>query len=117
MPHPAPDDHLPDLDPSIVEDDELLWEAIDQLLVDDPQLRRLQRWIADWQVVLRSSTDGEGWRVYMLIEELANEKAELALTTVARWAFEHGVKSGGPRAVGREPDGVARLPGDHHLEH
>jgi len=92
---PAPDDHLPDLDPGIVEDEELLWEAIDELLLATPQLCRLQQWIADWQVVLRACTDAEGWATYLLIEELTNERAELALVAVARWAFEQGVRSGG----------------------
>jgi len=90
---PAAEEQLPDLDPGIVEDDDALWEAIDQLLAGDPQLRRLQRWIADWQIVLRACIGGEGWAVYQLIEELANERVELALMTVAKWAFAEGVRS------------------------
>ena len=68
----------------------LVGETIDQVLLSDRTLRRLHRQIARRQSALRAVVDEEQWRLYMVIEELFNDRWFRALTLVARQFYTAG---------------------------
>lgn len=62
--------------------------AIDTALGASTGLKRLSKKILRAQRRLRSLVDDDAWRVYMRLEELANERASLQMELLARWGVE-----------------------------
>lgn len=69
-------------------EDEVIDLAIDTVLGASMGLKRLSKKILRAQRQLRSLVDDDAWRVYMRLEELANERASLQMELLARWAVE-----------------------------
>ncbi len=85
------DDGLPALDPSIVEDDELLGVAVDQVIHADPDARRRSAEIVMYQGFLQAIVEDAGtWRLVLEIESRTSERWADLSVAIARWAFEHG---------------------------
>ena len=74
----------------IIADDVLVGEAIDQILVAEPGLNRIHRQIARRQRALRAVVTDQQWRLYMVIEELFNDRWSRALDIVAKAFFAAG---------------------------
>jgi len=65
-----------------LEDDDLA-ALIDQRHRDDPDLQRLRRRILRLQRQLHARVDEDTWRVYLRLEETANERSSLLATKLA----------------------------------
>ena len=82
------------LTPDILADDIRLGEVIDKVLLADRTLRRLYRQIVRRQRALKATVSDDQWRLYMLIEELFNDRWARALDIVARQSYAAGRQTG-----------------------
>jgi hypothetical protein len=80
----------PRLRPEDLADDSLLGALIDGLLVADARHVRLSRKILAAQGRLQELSDDDAHFAYLSVEEFANERVNLMLLAVARWAFGEG---------------------------
>jgi hypothetical protein len=83
----------PLLSAEVVRDDEALVIATDALLLGEPRLRRLSARIRRHPLGLREHADEKVFARYLELEALSNERLEVALAVVTRWAFESGRRS------------------------
>ncbi len=88
--HRDPDDDFP---PDLVTGDEALDLVIDAVLIGDDGLRKLTKKILKQQKKLRHAVDDEGWKSYLRLEELLNERASEQMDVLVRWALTHGSRS------------------------
>jgi len=80
------------LDPSVVDDDELLAEVVDQYIRVDADAADTLTEIARLHGVLHELADAHWWPIFASAEELTVARwAELAVS-LARWAFNEGRK-------------------------
>lgn len=87
----------PRLTPEIVADDDAVTEALDDLLLRDPEYRRLTRRIVRRQRELRGLVSEQAWSAYILLEDVTNERLDHAIRLVTRWAFRAGQRNAGRR--------------------
>ncbi len=84
--HDAGDDGLPALTADVIDDDELLADAVDAYIAANPLARERQAEIDFRREVLRllpHDTDGMTWGYFVQLDELVNERwADLALDLV-----------------------------------
>jgi hypothetical protein len=81
---------LPALDPSIVDDDEMLGAVVDVVIRGDFVARTRATDLADHYEWLRRSVDKDVWKLALEIESRTNERwADLAVV-LTRWGFEQG---------------------------
>jgi len=78
--------------PDLLADDVRLGEAIDEVMLTDRALRRLHGQIVRRQRALRAVVNDDQWRLYMLIEELFNDRWALGLALVAKALYEAGTR-------------------------
>lgn len=83
----------PDLDPTIIADDQLLAQVVDEVIHDDPDLRVHQANVIALHEKLRAAVTDDVWRLYLEVDETTTARFADALVKVARWAFTEGVKS------------------------
>lgn len=83
----------PRLDPQVVADDDLIWEAINAVLMGDAGYKGFRREVIRRQDELRRLVDDDGWQAYLVVEEETNARNEHVLVTVGQWAFAQGVAS------------------------
>ena len=71
-----------------------LGDAIDAVLLADPEHRRATRRILKRQAALHALvSDDAGWRAYLDLEQAVNERAIDAIHALARWAWKEGRKA------------------------
>lgn len=85
---------LPTLDTRILDDEDALTWAIDELLQADDNYQRLTGKILRVQKRLRTLASDESFAAYIRLEEAVNARFGDALVVVARWAFLAGLHSG-----------------------
>lgn len=84
---------LPPLTFDIVQDEEALERATDEVLLAVPELRRLSARIRRAQEALRSVVDDDGFEAYLRLEQTVNARFSEAVMIVVRWAFAAGRRS------------------------
>ena len=96
--HPDDGDveELPELTAEIVDDDELLAQAVDAVVLRDPDARRLMEEIVLQEEMFKSVVGADAWGLFLRLDELRNERFSELLLVVTRWAFRAGVTSAGP---------------------
>lgn len=82
-----------DLPPDLVSNDEAIDLVIDSVLMGSKRLRRLSKNILKAQQRLQHAVDADGWRLYLALEELVNERAEEEMDLLVRWALTAGARS------------------------
>lgn len=82
-----------DFPPDLVSDDEAIDLVIDAVLLGSKRLRRLSKKILRAQQRLQHAADADGWRAYLLLEELVNERADVQMHLLVRWALAAGARS------------------------
>lgn len=67
--------------------------AVDALLSNGGNYKRMTKHILAGQQRLQSLCDDDAWLAYLDIEQSVNARVNLMLLTVARWAFQQGKAS------------------------
>ena len=80
----------PRLTPEVLADTEKLGEAIDAVLLADPEHRRATRRILKRQAALHRLVDDAGWAAYLDLEQAVNERATDDYFALVRWAWKEG---------------------------
>jgi hypothetical protein len=83
----------PTLSPSIVEDDEALAEAVDQIIFMDVAARERLAEIGRYTEALRAfraALDPCAWQLLLRIDELTTARWADLTVGIAKWAFEQG---------------------------
>ncbi len=92
-----PDGELPALDLAVVENEQELAAAVDDVILRvtrlDPELGRLQAELLLQEEALQSAFP-EAWPQFLLVEELVNARTAELATRLARWAFTEGFNEG-----------------------
>lgn len=88
---------LPRLDTSVLQDDDTLTRALDELLRHSRRLRCHCRKILRRQSALRARVDARTWRALLELEETQVARFSDSLDLVARWAFAAGLRIGRQR--------------------
>jgi hypothetical protein len=70
--------------------DDRLGEVLEKILLADLELRRVHRQLVRRQRELRAAVTDEQWHLYMVIEELFNDRWARALAIVARRFYAAG---------------------------
>lgn len=83
--------------PDVVSDPDKLGEVLDRILVGDPGLRRNHRKLVRQQNALRNAVNERQWAMFMLLEELFNDRLAMALDVVARQFYAAGRLARGRR--------------------
>lgn len=82
------DVELPDLDPEVVADDELLADAADRVALDHD--RRAQEELGLHAAWLREALPPDLVQLFLRHGELANARSAALIVLIARWGFEQG---------------------------
>ena len=88
--HRDPDDDFP---PDQIDSDEALDLVIDAVLIGNDGLRKLTMQILKQQKKLRHAVDDDGWKAYLKLEEVVNERASAQMDLLLRWGLAHGSRS------------------------
>lgn len=81
----------------IIDADEPPEKVLDTLIeqaLASPGLSKLSARIRRAQQKLRGVVDPDAWRRYLAVEEVANERLDIALTATARAAYAAGLQAG-----------------------
>ncbi len=70
-----------------VTDREALALFVDGVLAGSKPTGKLTKKILKWQRKLQRAVDADAWRLYLRLEELVNERADVQVEAVVRWAF------------------------------
>lgn len=81
---------LPILSEAIVQDDEDLAAAVDEVVRGDADAAAIAEEIASVREDLRQELVPEAWRTFLRIDELSSAKLSDLLVVIARWAFTEG---------------------------
>ena len=88
------DDHPDDDFPAdLVTPEEALDLVTDAVLIGAKRLRKLTKKILHAQRRLRRAVNDDGWRTYLKLEELVNERASAQMDLLVRWALATGCRS------------------------
>jgi hypothetical protein len=85
--------HDDDFPAELVTPDEAIDLVIDAVLSGNGGLRKLTKEILKQQSKLRHAVDDEGWKVFLKLEELLNERASAQMDLLLRWGLAHGSRS------------------------
>ena len=67
--------------------------VIDAVLTGSKPLRKLTKDVLKAQKKLRSAVDDEGWKDYLKLEEVVNERASMQMELLVRWALASAARS------------------------
>jgi hypothetical protein len=84
----------PCLTAAIVNDDDALSLAIQDLLLGSPAVRKLSKRVRRGQDRLQKAVDRRAWKRYLKLEELVNDRTSRETDLLIRWAFEAGKRHG-----------------------
>ncbi len=82
-----------DFPPDLIDADEALALVTDAVLIGNDGLRKLTKQILKAQKKLRRAVDDDGWKAYLGLEALVNERASIQMDVLVRWALAHGSRS------------------------
>jgi len=89
-PKPLESISRPQLDPTLVDDDERLGEMVDAVIAADIEARARMADIFVYTEALRASLDADTWITFLTYDELANGRFSELLLAVTRFAFAEG---------------------------
>ncbi|MDB4935214.1 MAG: hypothetical protein JWP87_2186 [Labilithrix sp.] len=85
-----PDEDFP---ADLVTPDEAIDLVIDAVLNGNDGLRNLTKQILKAQKRLRRAVDDDGWKAYLKLEEVVNERASAQMDLLLRCGLAHGSRS------------------------
>jgi hypothetical protein len=86
-------DPAEDFPPDQIDSDEALDLICDAVLIGNDGLRKLTKQILKHQKRLHRAVDDDGWKAYLKLEEVTNERASAQMDVLVRWALTHGSRS------------------------
>jgi hypothetical protein len=84
----------PSLNAEIMNDDDMLALAINELLLGSPAVRKLSKRVRRGQDRLERAVDRRAWKQYLKLEEIINDRTSRETDILVRWAFEAGKRHG-----------------------
>jgi hypothetical protein len=84
----------PCLTTDIMNDDDALAMAINELLLGSPVVRKLSKRVRRGQDRLERAVDRKAWKLYLRLEELVNDRTSRETDLLVRWAFDAGKRHG-----------------------
>jgi predicted nucleic acid-binding Zn-ribbon protein len=84
----------PCLTAAIVNDDDALAVAMNELLLGSKTIRKLSKRVRRTQERLQQVVDRKAWKRYLKLEELVNDRTSQETDRIVRWAFEAGKRHG-----------------------
>jgi len=84
----------PCLTAAIVNDDDALAMAVNDLLLGSKTIRKLSKRVRHGQERLQLVVDRRAWKRYLRLEELVNDRTNRETDVIIRWAFEAGKRHG-----------------------
>jgi hypothetical protein len=84
----------PCLTAEIMNDDDALALAINELLLRSPAIRKLSNRVRRGQDRLERAVDRRAWKRYLKLEEVTNDRTSRETDLLVRWAFEAGKRHG-----------------------
>jgi hypothetical protein len=85
-----PDDTFP---ADLVSADEAIEFVIDAVMLGSKPLQKFTKKVLKAQERLRNAVDDDGWKKYLKLEEVVNERASMQMELLVRWALAHGSRS------------------------
>ena len=82
-----------DFPPDLLTGDEAIEVVIDAMLLGSKPLRVLTKKVLRAQKKLRKVVDDDGWKAYLKLEQVVNERATAEMDLLVRWALTHGSRS------------------------
>ena len=82
-----------DFPPDLLTGDEAIALVIDSVLVGSKPLRQMTKKVLQAQRRLHLAVDDDGWKAYLRLEEVVNERATTQMHVLVRWALGHGSRS------------------------
>jgi|SRR5580658_6914143 hypothetical protein len=79
---------------AIVNDDDALAMAINELLLGSKTIRRLSKRVRRGQERLQQVVDRRAWNRYLRLEGIINDRTSRETDLIVRWAFEAGKRHG-----------------------
>jgi len=73
-------------------DEEIVAVVVDGVLAGSKPIRKLTKKILRAQRELHKTVKGNAWRVYLKLEELTNERADIQADLLVTWAFTAGAR-------------------------
>ena len=73
--------------------DEAIEIVIDAMLIGSKPLRAMTKKVLKAQRRLRKAVDDDGWKAYLKLEAIVNERASTEAELLVRWALSHGARS------------------------
>ena len=86
-------DHQDDFPLDLIDTDEAIALVIDGIMLGSKPLRKLTKRVLAAQRKLRKAVDDDGWKKYLALEEVVNERASAQMDVLVRWALGHGSRS------------------------
>jgi hypothetical protein len=84
----------------IFQDDQGLAEAVDRVIVQNPEAGARQREVILAQANLQAAVDHQAARLYLRVEEIQSARWSEMTLVIARWAYAAGLRCGGPPRSG-----------------
>jgi len=84
----------PCLTAEIMNDDDMLALAINELLLGSPAVRKLSKRVRHAQDHLQKVVERRAWKRYLRLEEIINDRTSRETDILVRWAFEAGKRHG-----------------------
>ncbi len=84
----------PCLTAAIMNDDDALALALQELLLGSKVVRRLSKRVRRGQDRLQDAVDRKAWKRYLKLEQLVNDRTSRETDLLIRWAFEAGKRHG-----------------------
>lgn len=84
-----------DFPADLIDTDEAIALVIDGILLGTPSLRKLTKRVLQAQRKLRKAVDDDGWKKYLKLEEIVNERGSAEAELLVRWALGHASRARG----------------------
>jgi len=84
----------PCLTADIMNDDDALAMAVNELLLGSKAIGKLSKRVRRGQDRLERAVDRRAWKRYLRLEELVNDRTSREADILVRWAFEAGKRYG-----------------------
>lgn len=85
-----PDDAFPH---ETITADDAIDIVVGAVLLGSKRLRAMTKNVLKAQRRLHRAVDDDGWKAYLRLEELLNERASAQMDLLLRWALGHGSRS------------------------
>jgi hypothetical protein len=73
-------------------DSEALGLVVDAVIAGSKPIKKLSKRLLKAQRKLRGSVNGKAWKTYLALEELTNERADMQVDLIVKWAFTAGAR-------------------------